>query len=1530
VKSNIGHCLTAAGVASLIKVLQALKHRQLPPSMHFERLNEHIALEGSPFYVSSQLQAWNVEPEVRRRGAISSFGFSGTNAHLVIAEYVAPVRANASAVSGSRPFNAIVPLSARTPEQLRDRARDLLSWVENTADLDLASLACTLQLGREPMEERVGFVVSSIDELAQRLRAYVAGEQAIPGCHQGQVKRNREGLSLISQDAELLATIVRKWLADQKLAKLLELWVKGVALDWNALYGAMKPRRVRLPTYPFAKERYWIDAPARLAAFASGGDESANEHVGPDETFSDALEPAQRGVVQAEPVWEAERAAPGPAREFSERHVWLYGVEAADVVQLQRSLTATHCEQLTSASGASLAERYSGCVVECFERIQCLLRSKPAGSVLLQVVIDEALESSVFGGLSGLLKTTSLENPRFVCQLIRVNAAVAGAELVQRLQEESSGGACVIRYGAGVREVQRWRVQRSIEHEDSPRLRHGWKDDGVYLITGGLGGLGKLFAREILEHTSQAKVILTGRSALNDTRGAELARLHWDAARFEYRVMDVSNAQQVRAQLEEVYRHYGALHGIVHAAGVIADNFIVKKTRAELQEVLAAKVAGTVNLDEASAAMALDFVVLFSSVAAALGNVGQSDYAAANGFMDEYARYRNARVARGERHGKTVSINWPLWADGGMSIDAASAAQLEELTGMRPMRTSAGLAAFHDMLQSGSTQRLVMEGEIEKLQRTLEAGSAVQAPSTPSAAPNPPVEMDARSLRDSLLRKLQRLVGEVFQLAPERIDVQEELSAYGLDSIIVTKLNQKLAQAFAEMPKTLFFEHKTLESLASYLIPRFPTQCLSWIGAQPPRSATSSASPQSLSTVKRATTRSSPPRRALTKDTSLRGSEPIAIIGLSGLYPQAATLRDYWNNLKAGKDCIGEIPARRWPLDGFYHPNEAEAVRQGKSYSKWGAFVEQFDQFDALFFGISPRDAINLDPQERLFLQAAWHALEDSGYTRFDLQQRFARRVGVFAGITKTGFNLHGRRSARATDHFRPHTSFSSVANRLSYFLDITGPSMPIDTMCSSSLTAIHEACEHIHRGDCDLAFAGGVNLYLHPTTYTDMSTQYVLSRDGVCRSFGAGANGFVPGEGVGAVLLKPLSAAVADQDVIHGLVLATHVNHGGKTNGYTVPSPRAQAELVRRAIEKAGISARDISYIEAHGTGTELGDPIEIEGLQQAFQHDTPELGFCRIGSAKSSIGHLEAAAGIAGLTKVLLQMKHREIAPSLHAEQVNPNIPFERTPFVLNRTLTPWPGMGADGRAAPRIAGISSFGAGGANAHVIVKEYDEPLQAQHLAADYAPRAAIPLSARTPAQLRQKARELLAFMHAEGLTMPRAIETRASARAPTLIELAYTLQVGREGMEHRVGFVVSSFEELEGKLHAYVSGERGIEDAWEGHVKGVNDDLAWISEDEDMQAALENWIASEKLSRMLELWVRGLKLDWHRLYSEARPRRVSLPVYPFADDRYWLPAEAPVREREVKLEVVRNLASVEKLIEQIDAERPTEMLNAS
>ncbi len=747
------------------------------------------------------------------------------------------------------------------------------------------------------------------------------------------------------------------------------------------------------------------------------------------------------------------------------------------------------------------------------------------------------------------------------------------------------------------------------------------------------------------------------------------------------------------------------------------------------------------------------------------------------------------------------------------------------------------------------------------------------------------VETDSsENLKQASNHYLKKLVAKSLRMNSADIDALEPLETYGIDSILVGQITNALREIFPDVGSTILFECQTVNALSDYFMLHKQSQLIQLTGlAQQAVTSASSASNARTTTEKPAEQRAASTGADKRSD---MGDEAIAVIGMSCRFPQADTVDQYWQLLKTGQNCIREVPAERWPLSGFYHADPDQAVEQGKSYSKWGGFLDKVTEFDPLFFNISPKEAIAIDPQERLFLQIVWEALEDAGYTRERLINECRQQVGVFAGITRTGFDLFGPPLWRKGSTLYPHTSFSSVANRVSYFLNARGPSVPVDTMCSSSLTAIHQACQSLRSGECRVAIAGGVNIYLHPSGYVGLSASRMLSEDGVCRSFGMGGNGFVPGEGVAAVLLKPLSQAIADNDRIYATIRASHVNHGGKTNGYTVPNPNAQAELIQEAIHKAGVDARAVSYIEAHGTGTELGDPIEVSGLTQAFRQFTQDNGFCALGSAKSNIGHLEASAGIAGFIKVILQLQHKQLVPSLHASELNPKIDFARTPFIVQQSLTDWqrPVLLKDGKAVeqPRIAGISSFGAGGANAHVIVEEYRQPEPLPNT--DNKPCMVL-LSAKNQERLKAYAGKLQQF-----------IERQLAAGEPlSLQDLAYTLQVGREQIDHRLALVVQSLPQLQEKLQAYLSDRPDVADLYQGQVKQHKELIAAFTGDDAMQQTLTAWFVQHKYARLLNLWSKGLQIDWGKLYQalgEPLPKRISAPTYPFTETAYWFPVE--------------------------------------
>ncbi|MGZ3241756.1 MAG: beta-ketoacyl synthase N-terminal-like domain-containing protein, partial [Burkholderiaceae bacterium] len=428
-----------------------------------------------------------------------------------------------------------------------------------------------------------------------------------------------------------------------------------------------------------------------------------------------------------------------------------------------------------------------------------------------------------------------------------------------------------------------------------------------------------------------------------------------------------------------------------------------------------------------------------------------------------------------------------------------------------------------------------------------------------------------------------------------------------------------------------------------------------------------------------------------------RGStEPMAIIGMACRFPGAASVDAYWQLLEGGSNAITEVPMSRWQADRYY---EAGTASTGKMNTRWGGFIDGVDQFDADFFGISPREADSMDPQQRLLLETAWHALETAGIPPDSLA---GSRTGVFIGICSNDYRKLQLDHLAGTDTYSgTGNAYSIAANRLSYFLDLRGPSLAIDTACSSSLVAVHQACASLRTGECDLAIVGGVNLILSPENTIVFSQAKMMAPDGQCKTFDASADGYVRSEGCGVVVLKRYSDALSDNDQTLGLVAGSAVNQDGKSNGLTAPNGPAQEAVVRDALVSAAVAAARVSYVEAHGTGTNLGDPIEMAALKTVYGESSSTDPTLWIGSVKTNIGHLEAAAGIAGMIKVVLAMQHRRIPPHLHLQQLNPKISLEGTRCAIPTSLQTW-----SSGALPRIAGISSFGFGGTNAHVLLQE--------------------------------------------------------------------------------------------------------------------------------------------------------------------------------------------------------------------------------
>lgn len=549
--------------------------------------------------------------------------------------------------------------------------------------------------------------------------------------------------------------------------------------------------------------------------------------------------------------------------------------------------------------------------------------------------------------------------------------------------------------------------------------------------------------------------------------------------------------------------------------------------------------------------------------------------------------------------------------------------------------------------------------------------------------------------------------------------------------------------------------------------------------------------------------------------------EPIAIIGIGCRFPGGANdPKAFWKLLQDGVDAITDVPDDRWNPRTFYDPDRE---KPGKIYTRRGGFIERIDQFDAQFFGISPREAALIDPQHRLLLEVAYEALEDAGL----VPERLAgSNTSVFVGLYIHDYQ-HIQLDASARNligaQMTTGTAMSIAANRISYVFDLRGESAALDTACSSSLVAVHHACETLWNGQATLALAGGVNAILKPDMTIGMCKASMLSPDARCKSFDAAANGFARGEGAGIAILKPLSKAIADKDPIYAVIRGTAVNQDGRTNGLTVPNGQAQEAALRAAYEQAAVSPEQIQYVEAHGTGTAVGDPIEANALGAVLGSNRTPGNDCIIGSVKSNIGHLESAAGIAGLIKAALALKHRQIPPNLHFHTPNPKIPFEKLQLRVPQSLEPWPTNGD----SPRLAGVNSFGFGGTNAHIVVQEIETfeenslPQSSDTGRQDKVEGESpllLPLSARSEEALKAVAQETRSFL--------TALDSDSSV---SLHDICYTASLRRGHHNHRLALVADSKEKLVEHLEAFIAGETRLGMSCGRQVPGRSPKLAFV-----------------------------------------------------------------------------------------------------
>ncbi|QQR41442.1 polyketide synthase dehydratase domain-containing protein [Myxococcus xanthus] len=1081
--------------------------------------------------------------------------------------------------------------------------------------------------------------------------------------------------------------------------------------------------------------------------------------------------------------------------------------------------------ELLPVDGLNPAEVLLRAMDAVLQRLRALEHSGPRAPCRVEIWCDRGSPAAVCEGLWSFLQSLQLEHRNVEGQVVRLDD-VGGRhwveEVVERERRQGRGDSAVT-YRDRKRFVRTAvRVPWPVPASRPELLAQGRK---TYGVVGG-GALGLALAHWLVEQCD-ADVIIASRSGRPLSAGPQASsRLRWCK-------LDVTDPRDVEQAVGEWARE-ARLEGLLFTVGHVEPGPALAKTDRELRRTVAPKCLGALNLLEQCHRLPCRFVALFSSQASR-GEYQHSDYAAANGFLNGLADGFGAEGAPRftNRLGEplsVISLSWPQWRDGGMRLSRELSELLASSQGLIPMPNQVGFTALREVVRSGMRHVAIQYRLSEQ-------------PRKEAVVPAQAVDADARAKAEQTVRDV---VGSYLGQPAHALDMEAELSALGVTSLAIVELGLALHRRHGiRVQPARFFQYTTPSQLRDFVAQELSKR------ASPAHAQV--AAPES-------------PARAAPRERT----EPIAVVGIHARFPGAEDVDAFWRNIVEGKRCLSEVPASRQEALLALAGDGSDVTRP-----RWGGFIEGVDEFDPRFFSISPQEAELMDPQQRLLLASVWSALENGGL----IPEQFARTsTGVFVAAAP---GEYPRVVSIPLSHPLGTTAVTaSIApNRISHVFNFKGPSEYCDTACSSALTAVHRACQAIRSGECEQAVVSAINLLLSPTTFTGFEAMEYLSVDGSCRPFQPEARGFVRSEGVGTLVLKPLSRAVADGDIIYGLVRGSGVAHGGRGLSLTAVNPLGMKDAIVSAYRAAGVSARTVSYVEAHGVGSPLADGAEVEAIKAAFREvdesardGDPHV--CHLSSLKPCIGHGELVSGMAALIKALMALRHAVLPGLPGFTQWHEDISVADSPLKVSSDSQPWRTLtGAE--PSPRRAGVNSFGFGGVNAHVLLESY--AADKRPTGDSEAPRLFV-FSARTAERLQEVARRLSSFL--------------ASNSDIVMADLAYTLQTGRHAFSCRLAVVARDRNELAAALSTYLASPERT--SWAGtpiHVGEVDGStrLGKFLSEAAGASLVESLLAERGLERLAEYWVLGGHVPWARLHEGADVKRIPLPTYPFARERYWL-----------------------------------------
>ena len=1069
-------------------------------------------------------------------------------------------------------------------------------------------------------------------------------------------------------------------------------------------------------------------------------------------------------------------------------------------------------------------------------RLECGLQWATAGGMTGMPTDSSTVGVNVSQAkYAGLARVIGAEQPELRCRLIDLESLDSENDQAQPLFDflttETTESQFAVRGGEFfVPRLKPVKLKTSSEN-------FAVDSSGSYLITGGLGALGRQ-AGKWLADKGAGQVVLVSRRTPDQATQAFLNQISESGCEAIVASADFGNQAEVKTLLARFGDDLMPLKGVIHAAGVLEDGLIGDQTWERFEKVLAPKIVGASLLHEATKSLDLDFFILYSSVASVLGSRGQSNYALANAYLDGLAWQRRAMGLPG------LAINWGPWA-AGMADDPRILKSMA-LQGITPLSNDEAHEVMEKMITGDLTQTTVMDVDWRRMQMGLggESPSLLEglAPSRKRSGRGDSEfvaklkKLKGPARREQLRSTVSGLLEEILSTDGEP-ENDRPLIEMGLDSLMAvefgTELQMLMGDSFTIAP-TMLFDHHTIDAITDHVL-ELVEESGEGDGVDSSSSAAQSAAAGTGGNER------------------TRSVEDIAIIGLSCRFPGAANVDEFWDNLLGGVDSVCDIPSDRWDVDKFYSPDR----QPGKMVSRSGGFIDDIGDFDAPFFNVSAEEACWIDPQHRMLLEHSYRGLEHAGICPHPLADN---KVGVFMGIMGQDYAfLPKLDNPEIVAAFQgAGLSHSAGVGRISYHFGFEGPSVAVDTASSSSLVALYQAMRSLQEGACNMALAGGVNAILAPVNSLLMSKAGLLSPQGRCKSFSAEADGFGRGEGCGVVVLKRLSDARADGDRVLAVVKGGAVSHNGFSGGITAPSGKAQTRVITDALADARVAPNQVQYLEAHGTGTEYGDPMELSAAAAVYgkgrSNDDPLL----VGSVKANISHLEAAGGVSGLIKTVMAIHTGTLPQQLHFEQPSPHIPWDRMPIKMVDQQQAWP------ECETRYAGVTALGLVGTNAHIVLAsappvEEEDIAQPRTDVDEVTTNQLLVLSAKDDAGLKRVVDQFESFLEQDS--------------DADLADICFSSAVGRRQFDHRIAVVAADNKDAAAQLRTQMEASTEKETAFTKNPKvsfwfsgsnaGATQALAELSQ---RQPVVRAFVAEleQRLSQF------SLSEDWKKIAGES------------------------------------------------------------